>query len=142
MGFLDNIRRNMPGSPKNIANNIFNKFLRYRSMRPDLDIQTLFEVMLCERHPSISDHDYHKIISESNDIIAFTLNIIFYENSAAISPVYIEETCWDIVDFFRINAPHEFEIHFRAFQNRWLFNDYYCRFKNLPNPPVKKPARE
>lgn len=112
MGLLDNLRRNMPGGPRNIAKHLLKYYLADITRFPYLNSKEIFKKMLQDRYAVIkkmSADDIMKIVSKTDTLVELTLEVIAYEHPAAMNSHYQKETCDDIFDFFKENVPQEFE---------------------------------
>jgi len=102
----------MPGNPRNIAKHLLKYYLADTTKFPDLTAKEIFRKILQGRYTVIKTmnaDDINKVISRTDTLVELTLAVIAYENPAAMSSHYHKETCDDIFNFFKENAPREFE---------------------------------
>jgi hypothetical protein len=112
MGPFDNIRRKIPGSPRNIAKHLLKYYLADTTKFPDLTTKEIFRKMLQDRYAvfkTMNTDDINRVVSGTDTLVELTLAVIAYENPAAMSSHYQKETSDDIFNFFKENAPREFE---------------------------------
>lgn len=112
MGFLDHLRRNIPGSPKNIAQHLLKYYLSDVTKYPNFNPKQIFKKMLQDRYKvfkPMSADDINKVVANTDTLVELTLSVIAYENPAAMSSHYQKETLNDIFKFFEENAPLEFK---------------------------------
>jgi len=112
MGFFYNLRKNMPGSPKSVAQHLLKYYLSDVTKYPHLKPKDLFKKILQDRYTvfkTMSADDINKVVAQSETLLELTLAVIAFENPAAMSSHFQRETFQDIFNFFQKNAPLEFE---------------------------------
>ncbi len=112
MGFLDSVRRNMPGSPRNVAKHLLRYYLADTTKYPGATEKQVFMKMLKDRYVTVrtmTDADIEYVVSKTDTSVELTMAVIARENPAAMSDIYRDETVQDIFKFFIENAPMEFE---------------------------------
>jgi len=112
MGFFDNLRRNMPGAPRSIANHLLKYYLMDVTKYPDWTSKEIFKKILKDRYANfkkMSNDDIDRVVAKTDNLVELTIAVIAHENPASMSPHYEKETFTDILNFYKEKAPLEFE---------------------------------
>jgi hypothetical protein len=113
MGFLDKIRRNMPGSPRSIAKSMLRAYNLYLRANPNCEKEEARRFCVETRYKVIkilTQAEIEKYLSESPDLGSLVYTCMRKEHPPAFKYPFAMETLDDLCTFFRDNAPEEASI--------------------------------
>jgi hypothetical protein len=112
MGLFDMLRKGVPGGPRSIAKHLLKYYLTETSKFPYQNKKEIYLQMLEERYSIYklcSNEEMNTIVDKADSLMELALLVIGHENPVAMSDAYIDGTIKDIAEFYRDNAPKEYD---------------------------------